>query len=92
MVDDFTRELKLRPIVLSERGKEAVKFGLGEADDMGCSVFTKLFKIELGHGTKGFKGRLRGRWGQGSDNIGAGVDRAGFEGIGVNKKDVGVGR
>ena len=90
-INDFTRELKLCPSVLSERREEAVEFGLGEADDVGSSLFTELFKIELGRGAKGFKGGLRGRWGRGSDDIGVGVDRAGLEGVGVNEEDVGVG-
>ena len=80
MVDDFTRELKLCPIVLSEWGEEAVEFGLSKVDNVGSGVFTKLFKVELGHSTKGFKGRLWGRQGQGSDNIGVGIDRAGHRG------------
>ena len=91
-VNNFTWELKLRPIILSEWGKEAVEFGLGKADDVGGGLFTELFKIELGCGAKGFKGGLWGRWGRGSDDIGVRVDGAGFEGVGVNEEDVGVGR
>ena len=91
-IDDFTWELKLRPIVLSERGEKAVEFCLGEADDVGSSLLTKLFEIELGRGTKGFEGGLRGRRGQGSDDIGVGVDGAGLKGVGVNEEDVGVSR
>ena len=90
-INDFTQELKLRPSVLIKRGKEAVKFGLGEADDVGGGLFTKLFEIELGHGAKGFEGRLWGRWGWGSDDVGVGVDGTGLEGVGVNEEDVGVG-
>ena len=90
-IDNFTRELKLRPIVLSEQRKETVEFGLGEADDVGSGLFTKLFEIKLGRCAKGFEGGLRGRWGQGSDDIGVGVNGAGLEGVGVNKEDVGVG-
>ena len=90
-IDDFTQELKLRPIVLSEWGKEAVEFCLGKADDMGGGLLTELFKIELGRGTKGFEGGLRGRRGWGSDNVGIRVDRVGLKGVGVDEEDVGVG-
>ena len=89
-IDYFTRELKLHPIVLSERGKEAVKFGLGEADDVGSCLFTELFEVELGRGVKGFEGGLWGRWGRGSDDVGVGVDGVGLKGVGVNEEDVGV--
>ena len=91
-INDFTRELKLRPSVLIKWGEEAVEFGLGEADDVGSGLFTELFEIELGRGAKGFKGGLQGRRGQGSDDVGVGVDGAGLEGVGVNEEDVGVGR
>ena len=90
-INDFTQELKLRPIVLSERGEEAVEFSLGEADDMGGGLLTELFKVELGRGAKGFKGGLQGRRGRGSDDVGVGVDGVGLEGVGVNEEDVGVG-
>ena len=53
-------------------------------------MFTELLEIELSRGAKGFKGGLRGRQGQGSDDVGVGVNRAGFKGIRVNKEDVGV--
>ena len=89
-INDFTRELKLRPSVLIERGKEAVEFGLGKADDVSGGLFTKLFEVELGHGAKGFEGGFRGRRGRGSDDVGVGVDGAGLEGVGVNEEDVGV--
>ena len=81
----------MHPIVLSERGKEAVEFGLGEMDNVGGGLLTELFKIELGRGAKGFEGGLRGRRGWGSDNVGVGVDGTGLEGVGVNKEDVGIG-
>ena len=90
-INDFTWELKLRPIVLSEWGEEAVKFCLGKADDVGSYLFTELFEVKLGCGVKGFEGGLQGRRGQGLDNIGVGVNGAGFEGVGVNEKDVRVG-
>ena len=90
-INDFTWELKLRPSVLIERGKEAVEFGLGKADDVGSGLFTKLFEIELGRGAKGFEGGLRGRRGWGSNDVGVGVDGAGLESVGVNEEDVGVG-
>ena len=76
-INDFTRKLKLRPSVLIERGKETVKFCLGKADDVGGGLFTELFKIELGRGTKGFESGLWSRRGRGSDNVGVGVDGAG---------------
>ena len=57
-IDDFTRELKLHPIVLIEWGEEAIKFGLGKADDVGGSLFTELFKVKLGCGAEGFEGGL----------------------------------
>ena len=91
-IDDFTWELKLRPIVLSEWGEETVEFCLCEVDDMGGGLFTKLFKVELGRGAKGFKGGLRGRRGQGSDDVGVGVDWAGLEGVWVDKGNARVGR
>ena len=90
-IDDFSRELKLCPSVLIEWRKEAVEFGLGEADDVGGGLLTKLFEIELGRGAKGFEGGLRGRQGRGSDDVGVGVDRAGFKGVRVNEENVGVG-
>ena len=90
-VDDFTRELKLCPIVLSEQREEAVEFCLGEADDVGSGLLTKLFEVELGRGVKGFEGGLQGRQGQGSDDVGVGVDGAGLEGVWVNEEDIGVG-
>ena len=90
-INDFTWELKLCPSVLIERGEEAVKFCLGEVDNVGGGLFTELFKIELGRGAKGFEGGLGGRRGRGSDNIGVGVGGAGLEGVGINEEDVGVG-
>ena len=90
-VNDFTWELKLCPIVLSEQGKEAVKFGLGKTDDVSGGLFTKLFEVKLGHGTKSFEGGLWGRQGWGSDDVGVGVNGAGFKGVWVNKEDIGVG-
>ena len=91
-INDLTWELKLRPIVLSEWGEEAVEFSLGKADNMGGGLFAELFKIKLGHGAKGFKGGLRGRRGWGSDDVGVGVNGVGLEGVGVNEEDVGVSR
>ena len=90
-INDFTRELKLRPSVLSERGEEAVKFGLGKVDDVGSGLFAELFEVELGRGAKGFEGGLRGRRGRGSNDVGVGVDGAGLESVGVDEEDVGVG-
>ena len=91
-INDFTWELKLRPIVLIERREETVKFSLGEADDVGGCLFTKLFEVELGCGVKGFEGGLWSGRGWGLDNIGVGVDGTGFEGVGVKEEDVRVGR
>ena len=90
-INDFAQELKLHPIVLSKGRKEAVKFGLGKADNVGSSLLTKLFEVELGRGAKGFEGGLRGRRGQGLGNVGVGVDGAGLEGVWVDEEDVGVG-
>ena len=90
-INDFTWELKLCPIVLSERWEEAIEFGLGEADDVGGGSFTELFKIELGRGAKGFEGGLQGRRGWGSDDVGVGVNGAGLKGVWVDEEDVGVG-
>ena len=85
MVDDVTGKLKLHPIVLIEQRKKGVKFFLGKADNVRGGFSTKLFEVELGHGMKGFKGRLQGRWGQGLDDIGAGVNGAGLKGVWVDK-------
>ena len=85
MVNDVTSELKLCPIFLIKQRKEDIKFGLGNADDMGGSFLTKLFKVELGCSVKGFEGGLWGRWGRGLDNIGAGVNGAGLKGVWVDK-------
>ena len=90
-INDFAQELKLCPIVLSEWGEETVEFGLGEVDDVGGSLFTKLFEIKLSRGAKGFEGGLRGRQGRGSDDVGVGVDRAGLEGVWVDEEDIWVG-
>ena len=90
-IDNFTQELKLHPIVLSEWGEETVEFCLGEVDDVGGGLLTELFKVELGRGAKGFKGGLRGRRGWGSNDIGVGINGAGLAGVGVNEEDVGVG-
>ena len=92
VVNNFTRELELCPIFLIEWRKEAVEFGLGKTDYMGGCMFTKLFKVEFGHGVKGFKGGLWGRRGWGLDNVGAGVNGAGLEGVQVNKGNVRIGR
>ena len=85
MVNNVPSELKLCPVVLVELQEKNIKFGLGNADDMGSSFFAELFKVELSCGTKGFKGGLQGRWGQGSDNIGAGVSGVELKGIQVDK-------
>ena len=62
MVDQVTCELKVAPTVLVERGKEGVKLCLSEADDVGSSFFSELFKVELGGGVKCFCSGLRSRW------------------------------
>jgi len=56
VVDEVTCELKVAPTVLGEWGKEGVEFFLSETDDVGGSVFTELFKVELGRGAKSFEG------------------------------------
>ena len=91
-INDFTRELKLRPSVLIEWGKEAVEFGLGKADDVGSGLLTELFEVEFSCGAKGFEGGLRGRRGWGSDDVRVGVNGAGLKGVRVNEEDIGVGR
>ena len=92
MVNNFTQELKLRPIVLVEWREKAVEFSLGKADDVGGCVFTELFKVELSYGAKSFEGRLRSRWGWGLDDVGVGVDGVGLKGVWVNEEGVRVGR
>ena len=62
MVDNVTDELKVAPTILGERGKEGVKLCLGEADDVGGSFFSKLFKVKLGSGAKCLLSGLRSRW------------------------------
>jgi len=62
VVDNITDELKVAPTILGERGKEGVKFGLGETDDVGGGFFSELFKIELGGGVKCFRSGLGSRW------------------------------
>ena len=62
MVDKVTDELKVAPTILGEQGKEGVKFGLGEADDVGSGFFSELFKVELGGGTKCLLSGLGSRW------------------------------
>ena len=81
VVDDITGKLELGPVVLVKQGEEDIEFFLGDVDDVGGGFFTKLFKIELSHSAKGFEGGLQSRWGQGSDNVGTGVNRVGLKGV-----------
>ena len=90
-IDDFTRELQLCPIVLSEWGKEAIEFSLSEVDNVGGCLFTKLFEVKLGRSVKGFEGGFQGRQGQGLVDIGIGINGMGLEGVWFNEEDVGVG-
>ena len=77
---------------MGEWGKEGVKLFLGEADDVGGSVFTKLFEVELGSGAKGFEGGCGSRRGWGSDDIWVGIDGGGLKGIRVDEGNAGAGR
>ena len=92
MVNNFTGELELHPVVLVKWGEEDVKFSLGKVDDMSSSFFSKLFEVKLGSSAKGFKGGLGGRQGWGSDDIGVWVDRTGLKGIWVNEGDARVSK
>jgi len=62
VVDQVTCELKVAPTILVEWGKEGVEFFLGEADNVGGSFFSKLFKVELSGGTKCLLSGLGSRW------------------------------
>ena len=81
MVNNFTGKLELHPIFLIKWQKEDVKFFLGDTNDVGSCFFTELFEVKLSRSTKGFKGGLWGRQGWGLDNIGAGVNGVGLEGV-----------
>ena len=76
---------------MGEWGKEGVEFFLGKADDVGGSVFTELFKVELGSSAKSFEGGRRSKWGWGADNVWVGIDEGGLKGVGVDKGDAGAG-
>jgi len=91
VVSDVAGKLEMGPAVLGERGKERVKFFLGDADDVGGRFFTKLFKVELGSGAKGFEGGCRSERGWGANDVWVGIDGGGLEGVGVNKGDAGTG-
>ena len=91
MVDEVTCELKVAPTILGEWGKEGVKFFLGKADDVGSSVFTKLFKVELGSGTKSFEGGCGSKQGWGADDVWVGIDGGGLKGVGVDKGNASAG-
>jgi len=92
VVDQVTCELKVAPTVLGERGKEGVEFFLGEADDVGGGVFSELFKVELGNGTKSLKGGCGSKRGWGADDVGVGIDGGRLEGVGVDEGDAGASR
>jgi len=92
VVDQVTCELKVAPTVLVKRGKEGVELCLGEADDVGGGVFSKLLEVELGSGAKGFEGGCGSKRGWGTDDVGVGIDGGGLEGVGVNEGDAGAGR
>jgi len=62
VVDQVTCELKVAPTVLVERGKEGVKFFLGEADDVGSGFFSELLKVKLSGGAKCLLSGLGSRW------------------------------
>jgi len=92
VVSDVTGKLEMGPAVLGEWGKEGVKLFLGEMDDVGGSVFTELFKVELGRGAKSFKGGCRSERGWGADDVWIGIDGGGLKGVGVDEGDAGAGR
>ena len=92
MVDWAVSKLVLGPTVLGEWGKEKVKLGLSETDDIGGGFFSELLKVKLSNGTEGFEGRCRSKRGRGADNVGIGVDGSGFEGVRVDKGNAGAGQ
>jgi len=92
VVSDVAGKLELGPAVLGERGKEGVKFFLGEADDVVSSFFTQLFEVELGGGAKCFEGGRGSKRGWGADDVWVGIDRSGLKGVGVDEGDTGAGR
>jgi len=92
VVDEVTCELKVAPTILGEWGKKGIEFFLGKADNVGSSVFTELFEVELGSGTKSFEGGCRSKRGWGTDDVWVGINGGGLEGVGVDKGDASTGR
>jgi len=92
VVSDVAGKLEMGPAVLGEWGKEGVKLFLGEADDVGGGVFSKLLKVELSSGAKGFEGGCGSKQGRGTDDVWVGINGGGLEGVGVNKGNAGAGR
>ena len=76
---------------MGEWGKEGVEFFLGKADDVGSSVFTKLFEVELGSGAKSFEGGCGSKRGWGADDVWVGIDGGGLKGVGVDEGNAGAG-
>jgi len=92
VITDVASKLEVRPAVLGKWGKEGVKLGLSKADDVGGGFFSKLFKVELGGGMKGFDSGLGSEQGQGADDVGVGIDGGGLKGVRVDKGDASVGK
>ena len=92
MVSDVAGKLEMGPAVLGEWGKEGVELFLGETDDVGGGILTKLFKVELGSGAKGFKGGCGSKRGWGTDEVGVGINGGGFKSVRVNEGDAGACR
>ena len=91
MVSEVAGKLELRPAVLGERGKEGVKFFLGEADDVVSGFFAQLFEVELSSGAKCFEGGRGSEQGWGVDDVGVGIDGGGLKGVGVDEGNAGAG-
>ena len=92
MVSNATSKLEMGPAVLGEWGKEGVKLGLSETDDVGSGFLSMEFEIELGGGAKGFNSGCRSGQGQGADNVGVWVNGGGFKGVWVNEGNASVGK
>ena len=85
-------KLVLGPTVLSEWGEENVKLFLSETDNFSSGFFSKLLKVELGNGAKGFEGGCGSGQGWGMDNVGIGVNGGRLEGVWVDESNAGTGR
>jgi len=92
VVSDVTGKLEMRPAVLGEWGKERVKLSLSKTDDMGGGFFSKLFKIELGGGAKGFDSGCKSERGWGADNVGVGINGGGLKGVWVDEGNASISK